>query len=47
MHVTDSLLAGVDIITMPYPVLQKIARSAFTDAGLERFLADWAEVAGK
>ncbi len=47
LHVTDSLLAGVDIITMPYPVLQKIARSPFTDAGLERFLADWAEVAGK
>jgi transaldolase len=41
-HVVDALLAGADII----PVLQKMIRSPFTDAGLERFLADWAKVAG-
>jgi transaldolase len=45
-HVVDALMAGADIITMPFPVLQKMARSPFTDVGLERFLADWAEVAG-
>jgi transaldolase len=45
-HVVDALLAGADIITMPFPVLQKMIRSPFTDAGLERFLADWAKVAG-
>jgi transaldolase len=45
-HVVDALLAGADIITMPFSVLQKMIRSPFTDAGLERFLADWAEVAG-
>jgi transaldolase len=43
----DALLTGADIITMPFPVLQKMIRSPFTDVGLERFLADWAEVAGK
>jgi transaldolase len=47
IHVADALLAGADIITMPYPVLQKMARSPFTDAGLERFLADWAKVSAK
>jgi len=46
VHVVDALLAGADIITMPFPVLQKMARSPFTDAGLERFLADWAKVSG-
>jgi len=46
-HVVDALLAGADIITVPFPVLQKMVRSPFTDQGLERFLADWAKVAGK
>jgi transaldolase len=46
-HVVDALLAGSDILTVPFPVLQKMVRSPFTDQGLERFLADWAKVAGK
>jgi transaldolase len=46
-HVLDALLAGADIITLPFSVLQKMVRSPFTDAGMERFLADWAKVAGK
>ena len=45
-HVVDALLAESDIITMPFGVLQKMVRSPFTDVGLERFLADWAKVAG-
>ncbi len=45
-HVMDALLARADIITMPFPVLQKMIRSPFTDVGLERFLADWEKVAG-
>ena len=45
-HVVDALLAGADIITLPFGVLQKMIRSPFTDVGLERFLADWAQVAG-
>jgi len=44
-HVVDALLAGADIITVPFGVLQKMIRSPFTDVGLERFLADWAKVA--
>jgi len=46
-HVVDSLLAGADILTLPFPVLQKMIYSPFTDAGVERFLADWEKVAGK
>jgi transaldolase len=43
-HVVDSLLAGADIITLPFGVLQKMVRSPFTDVGMDRFLADWAKV---
>ena len=46
-HVTQSLLAGADILTMPYAVLQKMISSPFTDAGLKKFLEDWEKVAGK
>ncbi|MCD4737666.1 MAG: fructose-6-phosphate aldolase [Anaerolineae bacterium] len=46
-HVTQSLLVGADILTMPYGVLQKMISSPFTDVGLEKFLADWEKVAGK
>lgn len=46
-HVTQALLAGADIITMPYAVLQKMIHSPFTDAGMERFMADWAKIAGR
>lgn len=47
LHVVDALLAGADIITMPFGVLQKMIRSPFTDAGLESFLRDWAKVSGQ
>ncbi|MGC9358453.1 MAG: transaldolase family protein, partial [Anaerolineae bacterium] len=46
-HVKEALLAGADIITMPFAVLKKMVKSPFTDAGLEKFLADWEKVAGK
>jgi len=46
-HVVDALLAGADIITVPFGVLQKMIRSPFTDVGLERFLADWARVTSR
>jgi len=43
MHVTEAALAGADIATVPYAVLEKMIRHPLTDIGLERFLADWAE----
>ncbi len=41
MHVVDAALAGADIATMPYEVFTKLVKHPLTDAGLERFTADW------
>ncbi len=43
-HVLEALLAGADIITMPFPVLRKIIGSPFTDVGLQKFLDDWHKI---
>ncbi|MGC9490370.1 MAG: fructose-6-phosphate aldolase [Thermovirgaceae bacterium] len=40
-HVIDSALAGADIATVPFAVLEKCFRHPLTDKGIERFLADW------
>lgn len=40
-HVLQAALAGADIATIPYEVMKKMAGHPLTDAGLERFLADW------
>lgn len=40
-HVIDSALAGADIATVPFDVLEKCFRHPLTDSGIERFLADW------
>jgi transaldolase len=41
MHVTQAALAGAHIGTMPYNVLTSLVKHPLTDAGIERFLADW------
>lgn len=46
LHVIQAALAGADIATVPYSVLQKMIGHPLTDLGVERFLADWKEVAG-
>ncbi len=46
-HVLEALLAGADIITMPFPVLKKMVGSPFTDIGLQKFLADWHKIAAQ
>ncbi len=40
-HVVQAALAGADVATMPYHVFRQIVKHPLTDAGLERFLADW------
>lgn len=45
-HVVEGLLAGADILTLPFGVLKKMVGSPFTDAGLESFLADWESITG-
>jgi transaldolase len=41
IHVTQAALAGAHIGTLPYSVLEKLVKHPLTDAGIERFLADW------
>ena len=44
LHVLDAARLGADVVTVPYPVLEKLAKHPLTDAGLARFLADWEKV---
>ncbi len=41
MHVVESALAAADVVTLPYKVLMQMFKHPLSDAGLERFLADW------
>jgi transaldolase len=40
-HIAESALAGADIATCPFKVLQQAMKHPLTDIGIERFLADW------
>ena len=40
-HVTQAALAGADIGTMPFKVLEQMFKHPLTDAGLKRFRADY------
>ena len=41
LHVTQAVLAGAHIATIPYKVLQGMTKHPLTDKGLAAFLADW------
>jgi len=41
-HVTEAALAGADVATVPASVIMGLVRHPLTDAGLEKFSADWA-----
>src|SRR3989344_1748496 len=43
LHVKQAALAGCDIATCPYDVLKKLVTHPLTDAGLKKFLDDFAE----
>ena len=43
-HVVEAALLGADIATVPYGVMEKLARHPLTDIGIERFLSDWKKV---
>ena len=47
LHVTQSALAGADIATVPYKVIEAMSKHPLTDKGIERFLADWETVKNK
>lgn len=43
-HVVEAALAGADIGTMPFKVLDALFNHPLTDKGLEQFLKDWQKV---
>jgi transaldolase len=45
LHVTQAALAGADIATMPFKVLQQMVHHPLTDKGIAQFKKDW-EAAG-
>lgn len=47
VHVTDCALAGADIATVPYAVLEQMTRHPLTDAGIAKFQADYKAVFGE
>jgi transaldolase len=44
IHVVEAARIGADIATMPWNVVQSLAKHPLTDIGIERFLADWEKV---
>ena len=40
-HVIEAALAGADIATVPFKVLEQMLHHPMTDRGLEQFLTDW------
>ena len=47
MHVTDCALAGADIATIPYDVIEKMTKHPLTDQGIEKFQKDYIAVFGE
>jgi transaldolase len=42
-HVVEGALAGADVATVPFKVLQQLFRHPLTDIGLQRFISDFRE----
>ncbi len=47
IHVTDCALAGADIATVPYNVIEQMIKHPLTDQGIEKFQADYKAVFGE
>ncbi len=41
IHVVEAALIGADIATIPFKVIDQLAKHPLTDIGMEKFLADW------
>lgn len=46
-HVTECALAGADIATIPYKVIEQMTKHPLTDQGIEKFQADYKKVFGE
>ncbi len=44
LHVLEAARLGADVATIPYNVIEQLARHPLTDSGLKKFLADWEKV---
>lgn len=47
IHVTDCALAGADIATVPYSVIEQMTHHNLTDEGIAKFQADYKAVFGE
>ena len=47
IHVTDCALAGADIATVPYGVIEQMTKHPLTDQGIAKFQADYKDVFGE
>ncbi len=47
IHVTDCALAGADIATVPYKVIEQMTKHPLTDSGIVRFQEDYKAVFGE
>ncbi len=47
IHVNDCALAGADIATVPYSVIEQMTRHPLTDQGIEKFQKDYKAVFGE
>lgn len=47
VHVIDCALAGADIATVPYSVIEQMTKHPLTDQGIEKFAADYKAVFGE
>ncbi len=47
MHITDCVLAGADIATVPYKVIEQMTHHPLTDAGIKKFREDYIAVFGE
>ena len=44
LHVLECALAGADVCTMRFEILQQLFKHPLTDSGLKQFLDDWSKV---
>ncbi|MHB1845556.1 MAG: fructose-6-phosphate aldolase [Deltaproteobacteria bacterium] len=47
IHVLTAARLGADVATLPFNVIEQLARHPLTDSGLKKFLADWEKVPKK
>lgn len=47
LHVVEAALAGADIVTIPFNVIEQMIKHPLTDVGVNRFLEDWKKLGAK